>query len=463
MPALITFMRQHFQHKVLEDLRIPLQEQQGQALQLLMHALDSPLDRTEIFKEALQVARRGLLLADMVLQVQLRNGGRRLPDNSGVPWSPVDSSAFPEQWRMQAVILQEASRPQRSPLCKLRKIMLWVSIFSFLADTTFMYGHVSLVAERVVEHASARYALQQVLVRSKAGYKLATAVPKVYLGMCRSELEEWARLMSLKAKREQWQEWHLHWHACADVIYCSARAALAVNGLVHCSSLQNQTILGQPPQPEIEERRQRLPRWKCFVLKLLTRAALLSFSRRARPPLVHLQPLRAELRKPLWQMSPSDFRLLTQRADHVLEAAEAVLQRQLRQAHQRYTQCSEAGRAFLFADDTFHATQALSEAMAAVQEILSLSREYPVLLRPNGLLKSDIEALQRTVHATSHVSLATGPGCMGLFRSAALCWIYLATGTGRDVSAVESWHQAEKALAETSDAFGAAVCAAQAR
>eukprot|EP00439_Symbiodinium_sp_Y106_P032711 s733_g3.t3 len=466
LPALITFMRQHFQHKVLEDLRIPLQEQQEQALQLLMHALDSPLERTEIFKESLQVARRGLALCDMVLQVQLQNSGREEAPRQ--LWSPVGFAASPEQWRRQlAVLMQEASKPrQKSPLRKLQKIRLWENIFSFLVPkSTCMCGHASLVAERVLEHAVARHALQQLLVRSKAGYRLATAASKVDLGLCLTGLEEWNRQMSLHAQRPKWLEWHKHWLAVAELVSCSARAALGTSGSCTCDrgSEEFQKKGCSCLQKSRHDPKETGDRWKRLTLKLFAAAALDKLAKEPRPP--NLQALVVEFRKPLWRITSSDFRSLLQTAEALLEETETSLQRPLARISQRCLQCSEAGRAFLCAADSVNAAKALSEAMATAEEILILGRQYPILLRPCGPLRAEIEALSKPFKLDSCMSAsdyASGSGA-GVCWEAALCWTALTVGIETGVAVSEAWYQAEKAFANMSDAFRAAVCAAQCR
>ncbi|CAE7857933.1 TRANK1 [Symbiodinium necroappetens] len=469
LPALITFMRQHFQRKVLEDLRIPLQEQQEQALQLLMHALDSPLERAEIFKESLQVARRGLALCDMVLQVQLQNSGREEAPRQ--LWSPVGFAASPDQWRRQlAVLMQDASKPrQKSPLRKLQKIRLWESIFSFLVpESTCMCGHVSLVAE-VLEHAVARHALQQILVRSKAGYRLATAASKVDLGSCVTGLEEWKRQMSLHAKRPKWLQWHKHWLAVAELVSCSAEAALGTSGRCTCdrgseafhkkgcSCLQKSRL---DPLVERKPKTAREHRWKRLTLKLFAGAALEKIAKGPRPP--NLPALAVEFRKPLWRITSSDFRSLLQNAEGILEETETSLQRHLARSSQRYIQCSEAGRAFLCAGDSVNAAKALTEAMATAQEILMLGRQHPILLRPRGPVKAEIEALSKPFNPDSCMSASADYASRsGVCYAAALCWADLTESmeTGIDVS--EAWSQAETAFANMPDAFRAAVCAAQ--
>ncbi|CAE7815684.1 TRANK1 [Symbiodinium sp. CCMP2592] len=466
LPALITFMRQHFQHKVLEDLRIPLQEQQEQALQLLMHALDSPLERTEIFKESLQVARRGLALCDMVLQVQLQNSGREEAPRQ--LWSPVGFAASPEQWRRQlALLMQEASKPrQKSPLRKLQKIRLWENIFSFLVpESTCMCGQASLVAERVLEHAATRHALQQILVRSKAGYRLATAASKVDLGSCLTGLEEWKRQMSLHAQRPKWLEWHKHWMAFADLVSCSARAALGMSGSCTCDrgSEEFQKKGCSCLQKSRLDPKETGDRWKRLTLKLLVSAALDKLAKEPRPP--NLQALVVEFRKPLWKVTSSDFRSLLQNAEGLLGETETSLQRPLARISQRYLQCSEAGRAFLCAGDSVNAAKALSEAMATAEEILILGRQYPVLLRPCGPLRAEIGALSKPFNLDSCMSAsdyASGSGA-GVCYEAALCWTALTVSIETGVAVSEAWYQAEKAFANMSDAFRAAVCAAQCR
>ncbi|CAE7269819.1 TRANK1 [Symbiodinium sp. CCMP2456] len=473
LPALITFMRQHFQHKVLEDLRIPLQEQQEQAMQLLMHALDSPLERAEIFKESLQVARRGLALCDMVLQVQLQNSGREEAPRQ--LWSsPVGFAASPDQWRRQlAVLMQDASKPrQKSPLRKLQKMRLWENIFSFLVpESTCMCGHVSLVAERVLEHAVARHALQQILVRSKAGYRLATAASKVDLGSCVTGLEEWKRQMSLHAERPKWLQWHKHWLAVAEFVSFSAGAALGTSG--RCTCDRGSEAFQKQGCSCLQKRRHDLPvlvepktarehLWKRLTLKLFAAAALDKIATGPRPP--NLLALVAEFRKPLWRVSSSDFRSLLQKAEGILEETETSLQRLLACISQRYIQCSEAGRAFLCAGDSVNAAKALTEAMATAKVILMLGRQYPILLRPRGPVKTEIEALSKPFNPDSCMSASADYASgSGVCYEAALCWADLTESVDRGIDVSEAWYQAETAFANMSDAFRAAVCAAQCR
>eukprot|EP00913_Durusdinium_trenchii_P002196 g2028.t1 len=442
VPSLVVFMRQHFQERPVEDLRISLSEVQGHAKQLLMHALDARHERLEIFEEATQAARRGLTLADMVLRVQLQNGGREHAPRQ--LWSPPQMRSTSAWKDVLAVLLQAASGPKRrSPLAKLRKIVLWEQIFSFLVSHAgCLYDQVCLIAERVAEHAAVRHALLQILVASKAGYKWVSAPRHINLSICKEHLEERGRLLSLHAVRPSWKVWQQNWHRRAALVTYVAWMSLAKYGRCECGR-KDETFERCRCMQGDGWRHRTHGRWKhlvlgCHALEAFQKLEALEAQHLQHPRLEHLC---RELKVDLWRVREADFRWLWRKADEELEAAEQLLKLQLPKIQKHLSYCFEAGRMFLFAGDVEHASEATTEAGTFVKELLETRN-----VDWHGPVKKDVASIENHFQSP---------------RWAAWCWTFLAMGDQQRIAAPEAWRQAAAAFRDLSDMHRAAVCSMQ--
>ncbi|CAK9094896.1 unnamed protein product [Durusdinium trenchii] len=445
VPSLVVFMRQHFQERPVEDLRISLSEVQGHAKQLLMHALDARHERLEIFEEATQAARRGLTLADMVLRVQLQNGGREHAPRQ--LWSPPQMRSTSAWKDVLAVLLQAASGPKRrSPLAKLRKIVLWEQIFSFLVSHAgCLYDQVCLIAERVAEHAAVRHALLQILVASKAGYKWVSAPRHINLSICKEHLEERGRLLSLHAVRPSWKVWQQNWHRRAALVTYVAWMSLAKYGRCECGRKDETFERCRCMQGDgwRHWRHRTHGRWKhlvlgCHALEAFQKLEALEAQHLQHPRLEHLC---RELKVDLWRVREADFRWLWRKADEELEAAEQLLKLQLPKIQKHLSYCFEAGRMFLFAGDVEHASEATTEAGTFVKELLETRN-----VDWHGPVKKDVASIENHFQSP---------------RWAAWCWTFLAMGDQQRIAAPEAWRQAAAAFRDLSDMHRAAVCSMQ--
>ncbi|CAJ1447712.1 unnamed protein product [Effrenium voratum] len=450
VPSLVVFMRQHFQEKPVEDLRIPLRELQGHAKQLLMHALDSPRERQQIFTQALDAARRSLSLAEMVLQVQLLNEGREQAPRQ--LWCPI-KAAPSTAWRHQLAVLLQGASSRRCHLRRLRKVALWEQIFSFVDGGIALYDQVFLVAERVAEHDTTRHALLQVLVQCKAGLKWMTATQRIDLSRVKESLDERERLLSLHDLHSPWtiwfDAWQEAWQQRAGLVTYCAWTARAMYGACTCNRGEEQFKCCTCMQQEPISRK-----WARLVLRCFTRDALQRFQSFKMPGLQgKLQPLRTELGKKLCQVRKADFKCLLTKADQALGSAEEALQHQLAKIQSHHAQCAEAGRMFLFAGDVEHAAEATTEATTFVKDLLDLSKCYPILHR--GPLRKVLASVASDFRLGS-LRFPCGSGVQ-----AALCWTFLSSGGDKHVSAWDAWRRAEEAFASLPDMYRAAVCAMQ--